>query len=481
MKSVVTLGAVIATMSATSGAAWAFRQTIDVNGGGALSMTVTDSVRRCGRQSDNVVEYTDFLYSLDTVTNPNSVVLADFVDHPCVVTRTARIGLQSGCEIAFNPEDGATLNCPGRVGYAGPKYIVVGVTYVPPGPSSFVKYSTTQSFGTTTSLSNSFASGVSWSLSLGTSISAILGWFNGNVTATQSSTATQTVASSSSATINLQNEYDFTVMGTQNAFAPVDHDHDIIWLWLNPLQIFTVYPQLPGFPPVVTWNGYGFDMSDQPAMDIWHIEVGYLNGDFGPLPFTDASVLGRSWASRQVFGPGDGPGLTNADFANILRADPFASPSYQVTLSTTASPVTTTDGRFTIAGGVGSPQNFVYRQPAPGSSPTTQTLSNMYSTSSSLGMSSTYETQTSFGLDVSISPLIFQVVNANLKRAWTFTETHQASTMTTNTKAQMASLSITGPPCGSSAPPCNPVYSGPVEFDVYQDNIFGTFMFNPVR
>jgi len=43
-------------------------------------------------------------------------------------------------------------------------------------------------------------------------------------------------------------------------------------------------------------------------------------------------------------------------------------------------------------------------------------------------------------------------------------------------------LSITGPPCAGVNFPCNPTYNGiPSEFDVYQDNIYGTFMFNGVN
>lgn len=49
----------------------------------------------------------------------------------------------------------------------------------------------------------------------------------------------------------------------------------------------------------------------------------------------------------------------------------------------------------------------------------------------------------------------------------------------TDTNMQTDQLQITGPGCTGS--PCNPAYSGPGEFDVYQDNIYGTFMFWPVN
>jgi hypothetical protein len=62
--------------------------------------------------------------------------------------------------------------------------------------------------------------------------------------------------------------------GTMNYDAPVNHDYDVIWIWLNPAVIFTVYSN-----GAVVWNGYGYDTTDQPGMDIVGIQLGALNGD----------------------------------------------------------------------------------------------------------------------------------------------------------------------------------------------------------
>jgi hypothetical protein len=470
-------------LSLSTGAEAGVSRNVAVQGGGTLSTIEADTIVRCpgGRQSDDLTTFTSFSYSLDTVTNPTVIATLDEADHACEPTRAVTLKLQGGCNIVFDPErSDAVLNCPGTTGYVDPKYVIVGVTYVPPGPDSFVQYSASQSFGTTTSTSSSFASGVSWSVSVGAGFNPIGGWLGGKATGTQSSSSTQTSTASSSITIGLESVYTDKVMGPQNAFSPVDHDYDLIWLWLNPVQVYTVFSNLPGTPPSVAWNGYGFDMSDQPAMDIWPIEVGYLNGHFGPLPPQDALALGRSWAANQQWAPGDGPALTSTDFANILRADPFTDSNYQVVLSSSASPATTTDGRFTIAAGT-SAQSFAYRQPAPGSQPATEAFSSQYSSASSLGTTSSYQTEGSWGVDVSISASWLVSFSADLKKSWTSTQTHQSSSLTTNTTTQVGSVSITGPSCGSSTPPCSPVYTGPSEFDVYQDNVFGTFMFNPVR
>jgi len=49
----------------------------------------------------------------------------------------------------------------------------------------------------------------------------------------------------------------------------------------------------------------------------------------------------------------------------------------------------------------------------------------------------------------------------------------------THTNTQMDSATIQGPPCTGS--PCNPLYSGPAQFVIYQDNLFGTFLFDGVN
>ena len=52
------------------------------------------------------------------------------------------------------------------MGFINPKYVVVGVTYAPPGSSSSVQYTNTTSVGSTTTISNSFTSGVGFSVSV---------------------------------------------------------------------------------------------------------------------------------------------------------------------------------------------------------------------------------------------------------------------------------------------------------------------------
>ena len=67
---------------------------------------------------------------------------------------------------------------PSYQGYIDPKYVVLGVTYAPPGPQSSVTYTDSQGLATTTSLSQSASSGTSYSVNL-TVTGKILGWKGG--------------------------------------------------------------------------------------------------------------------------------------------------------------------------------------------------------------------------------------------------------------------------------------------------------------
>ncbi len=275
--------------------------------------------------------------------------------------------------------------------------------------------------------------------------------------------------------------------GTPNDFAPVDHDYDLVWLWLNPITTFTYSPSSP---KSIQWTGYGYDMADQPAMDVWPVLLGYLNGKFGCYANNascdpeDAQVLARSWVAKynpQVWPAGEGPGLTASDLANIAKADPWgANPAYAVILGT-ATPPTTTDGRFTIAPVLGgNSQSFDYKQAGPGNgSGLTQTYTNENTVTNTVSSGNTYTFQEAFGLEEKAAGSFFwQTVQYDFKQSSTFTWVHSHLLTTNNITDSTDSLSITGPPCPAPPPgPCNPAYSGLPEFDVYQDNIFGEFMF----
>jgi hypothetical protein len=387
------------------------------------------------------------------------------------------------------------LNCPTALsggtgftpvtGYIHPKYTIVGVTYAPPGPSSYVQYSDSTTVGSTLTQASSFSSDISLTNSFGGDISA---WAIGasgatKITATESNEWTEGTNNSSTLTLSKQVSVSDKTTGTPDAFNPVNHDYDIIWLWLNPILIYTATGDPNGGPntPIsLQWNGYGYDQADQPNVDVYGVQVGYLNGDFGSNPALD-TILSRSWSVGLDWPTGDGPGINASDKVNILAADPFTNPTYALPSPLTS---TTPDGRFTALSGF---SDVPYSQAGLGNGAglTTQyTLTNMNTSSQSSG--SSYSYKQSFGLDeqinVGVNFLVFKTsFTVDLKQSRTITSTSSTQTTNTNTTSLTNALSVTGPGCAATLPPCNPLYAGPGEFVVYQDNLYGTFMFAPAH
>jgi hypothetical protein len=362
-------------------------------------------------------------------------------------------------------------------GFINPKYVVLGVTYAPPGPNSNVTYTNSALVGNTTTVTDSFQNDVSLGVSVEKDISAwsIIGGAGVKLTGTSSTDYIQGSNSSSTTTISKQTSVAYKTNGTANAFSPISHDYDTIWLWLNPVFIYTV-----GINNAqnVIWKGYGYDNSDLNGMDVFGVQVGWLNGHFGVNPSIQA-VLARSWASAGKTWPaGEGPGLTAADIATILQADPFTDSSYVLP---SPLPSTSADRRFTQIPFPPNPINYEQAGLGNGGG-TTATYSLVNTNSSSVANGSSHSFKQSFAFDERFSGGIwFAHFTLDLKQSNTTTWTHTFQNTLTTTTTLTNALSITGPGCPQTTPPCVPLYVGPGEFIAYQDNLYGTFMFYPVN
>jgi hypothetical protein len=179
---------------------------------------------------------------------------------------------------------------------------VVGVTYAPPGSSSYVQYTGTNSVGNTTTISSSFSNDVGFSVSVQNTV-GIQGWGpTGTVNGTSSTDYTQGSSNSTTTTLSKLTSLSYKTSGTGNAFSPMDSDYDMIWLWLNPVVLLTYTPATSGTTAGIQWNGYGYDTNDPSGTqqpDVYPVLAGYLNGDFGnpaiylTPPTTSSSVFGR--------------------------------------------------------------------------------------------------------------------------------------------------------------------------------------------
>ncbi len=365
-----------------------------------------------------------------------------------------------------------TIGATGQQGLVNPKFVVVGVTYAPPGTGSSVTYGNTTSVGNTTTVSDSFTSGTTLTVSTSQNIGVPKGVLaNGGVTLTYSSTSAYTQGSTTTNTVTLNKSTAISYKTNGYAYpltAPVVvSDYDFVWLWLNPLKVMTYLPAVASEAAQIIDQGYAYDPNDPAGTDgpdVYPVQVGYLDGHFPDDPSIDA-VLARSWAiSENLNWPAnEGPGLTPADKANIIALDPFTNPSYN---ELNNSPVISADGRFTIGFDPPNPIAFV------------PNLSTTYTTTQSTTKSSSTETtnsfQQAFGVSTQVKTGLFNFLNNTSTTTFKQTFTWKYSTLTSlsTSTGTNESFTIVGP---SATPP----YTGPGQYIYYQDNWFGTFYFLP--
>jgi|SRR5450631_2389019 hypothetical protein len=455
-------------------------------GSGTLTYTETTTTTQCsavinGRTyyyTQYRYGYTGFSYTLSGVTKPltgtDSAYYSNGPSNSDCETISDSVWLTSGTvDIHFIPRSptGGSVDQFGYPGYVNPKYILLGVTYAPPGPSSFVNYLNSTLVADETDLNSSFSSGYSVSISVQAGIS---GWLKGSVTGTSSTSYTQQSNTSSSVTVSKQTSVSDQTPGPGNPYSGVNHDYDVIWLWLNPVSLMTVYENTTSSVQSLQLNGYGYSTADQPNMDVYPIYIGWLNGDIA-IPSNVQQVLNRTWAASQIWPSGQGPGLTSADFQVIEAADPY----WQCTPKPTSCPATVDGTRFT---GPITGKNFVYQQAPVGGNPTTQTYADTYTNATTQGQGAMYTFAQTFGMEETFGGTVFNVgLTTTLKQSSTLTWISQWNNKITNTNTSTAGLSITGPPCVVLGTVCNPVYSGSTEYDVYEDNLYGTFLFYPTN
>lgn len=484
----------------------AVAQGIPVNGG-TLTYTVTQSTRSCYNYfGGNTLYYPyyDFYpititvggvaYPLGSAAYWQAIPHCKLAGSPSPVTFTYSPPSQQ-CTVNFVPAAGyasATGSCaPAYSGYVNPKYMVVGVTYAPLGPSgnTWVKYTNSSYVGSTNSLSQSFTTSTTYGISVQSGFGfRIFGVKAGGVDKNSWSTSnTQGSTSSTTVTTSLNVDTGETTYGTGNYLAPVDHDYDLIWIWLNPTVRFTVSGTS------ITWDGYGYDENDQNGMEVVPVALGYLNGDWGPISnWQYYPNSQRSWAAQhEDFPPGMSASLDSDDFAAIAAADPFSASTYGPEFITSSPPQQTSDGRYTFALCNGG-NSLGYTQGLPGvpgqnNAPITQ-CDLSYTSLTTLANSTTTSTSQEFATDTQLDANFLGPFTIDLKSSHTLTWTTTAQQSITGGTTLTQALQDQGPPCNNQVPyqgPCQPIYGQsqdqPGEFFVYQDNVYGTFMLAPVN
>ena len=336
------------------------------------------------------------------------------------------------------------------IGYLDLKYVVVGIDYAPPGAKSSVTYTNSTIRGTAATDSSSYKTSIS--VTDTADIGAdIFGIASGGVTETSDIDYSQMSGTNSSVTVTNTDTSTDIVPGPASSSAGVDHDYDVIWVWLNPAAGEYVGSS------TVSFTGYGYNAEDDYAgAEVVPIQVLELeNPSLMSSGLKDR--LARGWDTSGV------GGLTSTDYANIAALDPFiANSSY--------NPTTDATHRFQAMTDTTVP----YVPAAPGGQPVTTIGS--FATQTATSTSQSAQTQYSVGFSFLFGGGInfFATYKATLKVSTTYTVTDMWSSAINSTIGKTASYSITGPASSDN-------YTGPVSFQVYRDNVYGSFMFFPLE
>jgi hypothetical protein len=333
----------------------------------------------------------------------------------------------------FNVPVGSIITFPAAPVQVNPKYLVIGVTYAPPGRQSFVDYGGSRTLGSRLSFSESFQGGITFGNTRPTGVTS---------TISSSTSFTQTGQGALSNSVEKSTSNNIIIPGPLNSLDGIDHNEDLFFVWLNPaVQAFA-----DSFTSILT-DGFAVDPRDpiSPNTDVVQLSVRELKNP-SLIPPGTASRLERSWSPTGA--------LTTADFNDILARNPFADGG------TAIDPA-----RFDLLPG----QVFEYRPANPGGQPVTQrhTVRFQEAASQSLAFTTSIKSEVTFSNTTSFQ-IFDNTVKAENKLNKTFQFTASIALDQSTTTNQTTTLSLTGPTSG---------YQGPTAVQAYQDNMFGTVMF----
>jgi hypothetical protein len=400
-----------------------------------------------------------------------------------------------------------------------PRFMVANIQYAPPGSGSTLTYSNASTVGTSVSTENTFESNESLAATTSLNLGIIL-----KISETVTNTWDQEQDSSST--------YGLTNVTTDTQVVPgpcssatsltvacsptstvgsssigVDHESDIIWVWLNPVSDYTI-----AAPGSFVWNGLASDPNDpnsvNGSMDLIPLSVGQLDGT-SPISQAEWDILDRNWDPVALGGAGP---ITSADLLTILARDPFATNLSGVGRSTapTTAPtggqyvvfdpnIATLDlatnecgNRYDFAPGfdmtfpfapLGGSEQQALTQTYQLSTTTAQINSQSVTDTYKAALSNNFSwTSSSFDTD-RISHLdqpntknqpteANNTFSVSLKATGYVQWTNKWTNVKNNSTLQTQTLSIKNPLSSDN-------YTGPEQMQVWLDNLYGTYMFYP--
>jgi hypothetical protein len=326
-------------------------------------------------------------------------------------------------------------------GTVTPKYYILTVIYAPPGTnggksSSSINYSSGSTAGSTMSSSDSFKQGQSITATAEGGFLGSGGSVEGSFGMTQSS--------SNGSSLEIKKTATSEINDSGPSADGINHDHDLIYLWLNPTFQLKLFPTASGTVSSANWQPLNTGTTV-----ITYVYVGWLKNP-SQMPPGEVQLLQQY-------------GIRSQDFPEMLKADPYAISSRLSTITLPSAP----DPRrfqelFTT---------FPYEPPySPGDSVPTYKVTVTYSSTSTSSASA--QTEYTVGLKLSAEGGFPGLAKLSLKDqfnwTWTSTDTRSSSSGTT----ESASVTIGGPAFG---------YQGPTDIEVYYDVVYKTFFFFPLQ
>jgi hypothetical protein len=344
----------------------------------------------------------------------------------------------SGSEVFLSTIDGTK----GKISAKStlyPKYKVISVIYAPPGHGSTVRYGQGDGWGTVSSISSSFSKETSLKVGIGNQFTMLnaglgLGW-------SQEKTDENSIS---------MEESEGHASTWQNNADGIDHDQDIIKIWLNPAVDITSTSS-----DQATWtlaNNPGDPITAQAGADIVFLTVGQL---MGRQPIDNDYLkerLQRAWSDGGAL---TGPG-TDTDFFKIAQHDPY----YALGNDAPANAFIPDPERFTLAKGPTinyGPSNAM-----------TNISSYSVQNQTTNRNQAIFSRTNSVAATVGTNPLKLFSIAVGHSMTWT-DRTTKANSDSKNTSAD---LNIMQPP---------PTWKGPTGVAVYTDNLYGTFLFTYIK
>jgi len=411
--------------------------------GATISSPANGSIRACStpiRFTGETGNGTAFMWNFGDGTTASGQSVSHAYSSPGTYTVSLRVtGSQDG-----TPTQASTKTISLLVGNGGsvyPKYVILGLDYAPPGRSSFVSYGT----GTTVGSSHSFTRSVSNTLSLTAEFMAHV--FGSGVKGELSSSWTQARSVTNARALEIIKQQSHTVPGPLDSSVGVDHDFDLVWLWLNPKIDMIALTSTN-----LHWT-FSNDPNDVNYSDLADIQYVYVKWLKNPSLMAQeapqvAARLARTWA-------GVNGGLTSQDFATIASINPFWNGAAAVDSARFESQLS---------------YPLQYEPPPTGGQPITQT----YSVTQTATSTQTVNASASYTVGVKITGSIgfLSFLSSSTSIGDSITLTNSVVDEIKNASTTVDSLSITGPNTG---------YTGLTNIRLYADKVYGTYMFSMIN